>query len=123
MNHLYYLDSVGVSETDRQPVRCRRRLLNSNRAEKVGALRERERERRKERDANPQTTVILTNVIIGMIPGPIPADYNYTKRSAAPAQSGATLAVSRPSPLPAWSYRGPTISPMIYVIIMCALLR
>jgi len=34
-----------------------------------------------------------------------PVDYNY-KRSAAPAQSGAALAVSWPPSLPAWSYRG-----------------
>lgn len=59
------------------------------------------RDASKERNANSLATVILTNVIIRLIPGPIPADYNHTKRSAAPAQSGAALAVSRPPPLPA----------------------
>lgn len=49
---------------------------------------------------------------------------DYTKRSAASAQSGARSGrFLGTQHRPAWSYRGPTISPMIYVIIMCTLLR
>lgn len=86
MNYLYHLDSVGVFETFQHP---RVSPLIESKGRKVDAL----RVRRKERSTNLQTTIILTNVIIQLIPGPIPADYNYTKRSAAPAQSGAAPAV------------------------------